>query len=87
MLAPLSERHVLVTGGSGFVGRAALREGGGLVETEVGIDTSLVDVTFGIVVILAAASLYVARRRWRLSESLRLRSLRRHPGGLTDTRL
>jgi len=66
---------------------AALREGGGLVETEVGIDTSLVDVTFGIVVILAAASLYVARRRWRLSESLRLRSLRRHPGGLTDTRL
>jgi GDP-L-fucose synthase len=26
MLAPLSERHVLVTGGSGFVGRSVLRE-------------------------------------------------------------
>ena len=51
---------------------AALREGGGLVETEVGVDTSLVDVTFGIVVILAAASLYLARRQWRIPERLRV---------------
>jgi simple sugar transport system permease protein len=52
---------------------AALREGGGLVETEVGIDTSLVDVTFGIVVILAAASLYIARHGWRIPDQVRAR--------------
>lgn len=50
---------------------AALREGGGLVETQVGIDTSLIDVTFGIVVILAAASLYLAQHGWRVPEQFR----------------
>ncbi len=43
---------------------AALEQGGGLAEAQVGLDTSLIDVTFGVVVILASASLYVEQHRW-----------------------
>jgi simple sugar transport system permease protein len=50
---------------------AALREGGVYASTQVGIDTSLVDVTFGIVVILATASLYLARHGWRIPAQFR----------------
>ena len=50
---------------------AALQQGGAFAETQVGIDTSLVDATFGIVVILATAALYLARNQWRMPEQLR----------------
>jgi simple sugar transport system permease protein len=45
---------------------AALQSGGGLAETQVGINTSLIGLIFGLVVILAAGSAFLVQRRWRL---------------------
>ncbi|MFZ0040246.1 MAG: ABC transporter permease [Solirubrobacteraceae bacterium] len=50
---------------------AALLEGGGLAEAIVGINSSLVAVTFGIVVILASGTLYLAQHQWRMPARLR----------------
>jgi simple sugar transport system permease protein len=50
---------------------AALNEGGGLAETTVGINTSLINLTFGIVVILASATLYLSQHEWRVPERFR----------------
>lgn len=58
---------------------AALQEGGGLAEAQVGINTSVVDMTFGIVVILASTALYVSQHGWRLPPQLRRMSLRGAP--------
>lgn len=50
---------------------AALLQGGGLAEAIVGINSSLVAVTFGIVVILASGTLYLANNQWRMPARLR----------------
>jgi simple sugar transport system permease protein len=50
---------------------AALLQGGGLAETIVGVNSSLVAVTFGIVVILASGTLYLAQHQWRMPARLR----------------
>ncbi len=50
---------------------AALNEGGGLAETTVGVNTSLINVTFGIVVILASATLYLGQHEWRIPDRFR----------------
>lgn len=52
---------------------AALSQGGGLAEATVGVNTSVVDMTFGIVVILASGTLHLRRRGWRLP--IRVRQL------------
>jgi len=50
---------------------AALLQGGGLAEALVGVNSSLVAVTFGIVVILASGALYLAKNQWRVPARLR----------------
>jgi simple sugar transport system permease protein len=51
---------------------AALLQGGGLAEATVGINTSLINTVFGLIVILAAGSVYLAQHRWRLPPLRRL---------------
>lgn len=50
---------------------AALLQGGSLASTIVGVNSSLIAVTFGIVVILASGTLYLARHQWRMPARLR----------------
>jgi ABC-type uncharacterized transport system permease subunit len=45
---------------------AALLQGGSLASTIVGVNSSLVAVTFGIVVILSSGTLYLAQHQWRM---------------------
>lgn len=59
---------------------AALIQGGGFVEAQVGISTSLVDVVFGLVVVLAAGSSWLLERRLSLMGLLGGLSLHRRGG-------
>jgi ABC-type uncharacterized transport system permease subunit len=66
---------------------AALIQGGGFAEAQVGIDPSLVDVVFGLVVVLAAGSAWLIDRRVSLSALLGGLSLHRGRGPGTASEL
>jgi general nucleoside transport system permease protein len=56
---------------------AALQQGGGLAQAEVGVSTALIDVTFGIIVILVSASAFFVEQGKRTASKVRLRPLQR----------
>jgi len=57
---------------------AALQQGGGLAEAQVGINTSVISMIFGVVVILASGALYLAQHGWHIPPHLRRIALHRH---------
>jgi simple sugar transport system permease protein len=67
---------------------AALQQGGGLAEAQVGINTSVIGMIFGIVVILASAALYLAQHGWRVPSQFRRITLHKQTqAGVTEAGL